>query len=84
MAYAIRILRGAQKQLEQLPEKEYLAVKAKISALAYDPRPSGCEKLKNRMGFRVRQGNYRIIYDIYDKILVVEVLRIGDRKDIYK
>jgi mRNA interferase RelE/StbE len=84
MVYALRILRGAQKQLEQLPEKEYQAVKAKISALAYNPRPYGCEKLKNRLGYRVRQGNYRIIYDIYDKILVVEVLRVGDRKDIYK
>jgi mRNA interferase RelE/StbE len=84
MIYEIKMLRGAQKQLEQLPKADYKAVKAKIDALANNPRPSGCEKLKDRAGYRVRQGNFRIIYDIYDKILTVEVLRIGDRKDIYK
>jgi mRNA interferase RelE/StbE len=84
MAYTLRILRGAQKQLEELPEKDYRIVKAKILSLTDNPRPHGCEKLKNRVGYRIRQRNYRIIYDIYDKILVVEVLRIGDRKDVYR
>ena len=84
MTYEIKILRGAQKQLELLPKADYKAVKAKIYALANNPRPFGCEKLKTRTGYRVRQGNFRIIYEIYDKILTVEVVRIGDRKDIYR
>jgi mRNA interferase RelE/StbE len=84
MTYEIKILRGAQKQLEVLPAKEYKAVKTKIATLAENPRPFGCEKLKDRPGYRVRQGNYRIIYEVYDKILTVEVVRIGDRKDVYR
>jgi mRNA interferase RelE/StbE len=84
MTYEIKILRGAQKQLELLPKSDYKAVKAKIEVLANNPRPFVCEKLKDRTGYRVRQGNFRIIYEIYDKILTVEVIRIGDRKDIYR
>jgi len=84
MTYEVKILRGAQKQLEALPPANYKAVKVKIASLSSNPRPFGCEKLKGRQGYRVRQGNYRIIYDIYDNILTVEVLRVGDRKDIYK
>lgn len=83
MTYEVKILRGVQKQLEALPPADYKAVKTKIASLANNPRAFGCEKLKGRTGYRVRQGNYRIIYDIYDKILTVEVLRIGHRKDVY-
>jgi mRNA interferase RelE/StbE len=84
MTYEIKMLRGAQKQLEELPKADYKSVKAKIDALASNPRPFGCEKLKDRTGYRVRQGNFRIIYEIYDKTLIVEVLRIGNRKDVYR
>jgi mRNA interferase RelE/StbE len=84
MTYEIKMLRGAQKQLEELPKADYKAVKAKINTLANNPRPFGCEKLKDRLGYRVRQGNFRIIYEIYDKTLIVQVLRIGNRKDVYK
>jgi mRNA interferase RelE/StbE len=84
MTYEVKILRGAQKQLELLPRADYKAVKTKIYTLADNPRPFGCEKLKGRAGYRVRQGNFRIIYEIYDKTLTVEVVRIGDRKDIYR
>lgn len=68
MTYQIKMLRGAQKQLEQLPKADYKAVKAKIDVLANNPRPFGCEKLKDRDGYRIRQGDFRIIYDIYDKL----------------
>jgi len=54
-----------------------------ILALAVNPRPYGCKKLKGRDGYRIRKGDFRIIYDIDDKILVVEVIAIGQRKDIY-
>jgi mRNA interferase RelE/StbE len=51
--------------------------------LANDPRPAGCKKLKGRDGYRIRVGDYRIIYQIIDHVLVVEVVALGHRKDIY-
>ena len=54
-----------------------------IAALANDPRPSGCKKLKGRNGYRVRKGDYRIIYDIFDNQLTIEVVALGHRKEIY-
>jgi mRNA interferase RelE/StbE len=84
MIYEIKILRGAIKQLESLPLKDYEAVKSKIIRLGENPRPRGCEKLKNRPGYRIRQGKYRIIYDVFDNILTVRIIRIGHRKNIYR
>ncbi|HWZ21443.1 MAG TPA: type II toxin-antitoxin system RelE/ParE family toxin [Cytophagaceae bacterium] len=55
-----------------------------IYALAKNPRPSGCKKLKGRDGYRIRVADYRIIYDIYDSTLVVDVVDLGHRKDIYE
>jgi mRNA interferase RelE/StbE len=55
-----------------------------ILDLAIDPRPHGCKKLKGREGYRIRKGDFRIIYDIFDKVLVVEVIAVGNRKDIYE
>jgi len=84
MIYRIEILRGAIKQLETLPKKDYYSIKSKILQLAKNPRPKQCRKLKGRSGFRIRQGNYRIIYDIYDDKLLIHVIRVGHRKDVYK
>ncbi len=84
MTYKVKILRSAIKQLEVLPPKDYLAIKSKIIKLAKNPRPRGCEKLKGRSGYRIRQGNYRIIYDIQEEVLTVRVIRIGHRKDVYR
>lgn len=83
MTYKVVILRKAVKQLEILPAKDYRAIKSKIMALGENPRPHDCKKLKGRDGFRIRQGNYRIIYDIRDEILTVRVIIIGHRKDVY-
>lgn len=55
-----------------------------IANLANDPRPPGYKKLKGRPGYRIHEGNYRIIYEINDKILTVTVIETGNRKDIYK
>ena len=54
-----------------------------IQSLATNPRLPGCKKLKGRDGFRIRKGDFRIIYDVIDNLLIVEVIAIGDRKDIY-
>ncbi|GAF04804.1 type II toxin-antitoxin system RelE family toxin [Saccharicrinis fermentans] len=84
MTYKLSISRKAQKQLAKLPANDYKKVKQTILDLADEPRPAGSKKLKGRNGWRVRQGDYRIIYDIEDDVLVVTVLDAGHRKDIYK
>ncbi len=55
-----------------------------IAELAFEPRPRGYKKLKGRSGYRIRVGDYRIIYEIIDKELIIDVIAIGHRKDIYE
>ncbi len=55
-----------------------------IKSLAQNPRPSGYRKLKERDAYRIRKGNYRIIYEIIDSMLIVDIIAIGHRKNIYK
>lgn len=83
-SYKVTLTKTAQKQLDKLPGSVSQDLIAVISTLAQTPRPTGYKKLKGRPGYRVRVGNYRIIYDIIDKILVVEVIALGHRKDIYE
>jgi mRNA interferase RelE/StbE len=83
MKYQILIRRSAQKSLSALPSKDYIRVKQAIYDLSDDPRPMGHKKLTNRPGYRIRVGNYRIIYEIYDNKLEVIILLIGHRRDIY-
>lgn len=84
MTYKISILRRAQKQLAKIPANDYKKIKQAILDLAQDPRPSGAKKLKGRQGWRIQQGDYRIIYEIQDDKLIVIVLDVGNRKDIYR
>jgi len=83
MSYSILTLRRAQKQLEQVPGKDYQRVKEAINSLAQEPRPRGCSKLVAREGWRIRVGDYRVIYEIDDSQQVVTVLHVGNRRDIY-
>lgn len=84
MTYKISILRKAQKQLAKIPANDYKKIKQSILGLARDPRPTGAKKLKGRQGWRIRQGDYRIIYEIQNDQLIIIVLDIGHRKDIYR
>jgi mRNA interferase RelE/StbE len=81
--FEIRITKTAQKQLDRLPDSIAAMLRGTILALAANPRPGGCKKLKGRDGYRIRKGDFRIIYDIYDKILVIEIIAVGNRKNIY-
>ena len=81
--YKIVLTKTAQKQLDKLPDQVVEILAAVILSLADDPRPVGCKKLKGRDGWRIRQGNYRIIYDILEEILVVDIIAVGHRKDVY-
>ena len=82
--YQINIRRAALKELQALPGNAVSRISAAIDALATEPRPNGCKKLQGSESlWRIRVGNYRIIYAIQDVILLVDVQAIGHRKDIY-
>jgi mRNA interferase RelE/StbE len=81
--YEVFILRRAQKQLATLPKQNYSRIRDSLAELAANPRPSGCKKLIGREGWRIRSGDYRVIYEIDDGQRRVTILDIGHRKDIY-
>lgn len=83
MNYRVFILPSAQKELERLPRGDYQRVRDVVLALAKNPRPPGCAKLRNREAWRVRQGDYRILYEIDDEQTSVTVASIGHRRDVY-
>jgi mRNA interferase RelE/StbE len=82
--YKLRIEKAVQKALEKINEPYYSKIKTAILNLAKNPRPAGYKKLKGREGFRIRVADYRIIYDVFDDILQVDVIDLGHRKDIYE
>ena len=83
-SYSIEIKRSAAKELAELPKQDRLRVIARIEHLAHDPRPGGSEKLSGQERYRVRQGDYRILYEIHDHVLVVVVVRFGHRREVYR
>lgn len=82
--YSVRITKSAAKELEDLPRQDRLRIIEKIRLLATNPRPHGSEKLSGDEKYRIRQGNYRILYTIDDQIVTVTVVKIGNRRDVYK
>lgn len=82
--YTVTITRNAQKQLDKVPKNMKGRLQADIDSLARDPRPYGVEKMQGFDNqYRIRNGDWRIIYQIYDKSLEVIVIKVGDRKDVY-
>ncbi len=82
--YTIRLERQARKALAALPQPDYGRISAAIRALAQNPRPQGCRKLSGYDAWRIRVGNYRVIYEINDGDLIVIVVDIGHRRDVYR
>lgn len=84
--YKILIKRSAAKELESIGgKKDRERITQRILALADEPRPPGVEKLSGTSEkYRVRQGNFRVLYEIQDDALIVNVVRVGDRKEIYR
>ena len=84
MPYSIELTPRAEKDLAALPTKIQRQVGARIDALADDPRPDGVKKLKVKGNeYRIRSGDFRILYQIFDAKILVVVIRIADRKDAY-
>jgi mRNA interferase RelE/StbE len=84
MSYDVLILRRAQKELQRLPDEAYMRVRDAIRLLADDPRPPECRKLTGREGWRIRVGEYRVIYEIDDVRKSVTILHVGHRRDVYR
>lgn len=82
--YRVLIEPAAWKEVMSYKEPLQERILGAIEELENEPRPSGCKKLKDQGGlFRLRVGDYRVIYDVKDKILVVLVVEVGNRKNIY-
>ncbi|MEH2272207.1 MAG: type II toxin-antitoxin system RelE/ParE family toxin [Nostoc sp.] len=85
MSYKVEILKGALKQLKKFSPELQERIQVKIDDLATEPRPNGVKKLKSKENaYRIRVGEYRVIYDIFDDILVVNVVELGHRSKVYK
>jgi mRNA interferase RelE/StbE len=82
--YSVNLTKGAARQLDKLPDPTAKLLRKSINELANNPRPYGYKKLKGRDGYRIRVGTYRIIYSIFDKILLIDIIDIGHRRDIYQ
>jgi mRNA interferase RelE/StbE len=83
-SYRLEVKRTAAKEIGDLPKADCRRVIAKIQLLARDPRPHGCEKLSGAEKYRIRQGDYRILYELDDSAKSVTIVKIGHRKDIYR
>jgi mRNA interferase RelE/StbE len=83
--YRIEISSSAEKSLKKIPKKDINKIIESIQVLAINPYPDGCRKLAGEENtFRIRQGHYRIIYEVEGKKLLILILKIGHRKDIYR
>ncbi|CAG0987973.1 Toxin RelG [Anaerolineae bacterium] len=83
-AYRIVLKKSAAKELEAIPKRDLAKVVERIQSLAVEPRPPGVEKLSAQERYRVRQGDYRIVYSIEDDILTVCVVKVGHRREVYR
>jgi mRNA interferase RelE/StbE len=83
-AYKVYFKASVEKDLTAIPRKDLKKILKRIEGLAKNPRPWGCEKLTGQERYRLRQGQYRIVYSIQNDELTVWVVKVGHRKDIYR
>jgi mRNA interferase RelE/StbE len=83
-SYNLLIKPSAAKELEAVPKKDRQRIVTKIRNLSVEPRPAGCERLSGHELYRVRQGNYRILYTVHDAELIVVIVTIGHRREVYR
>ncbi|MFZ3072086.1 MAG: type II toxin-antitoxin system RelE/ParE family toxin [Thermodesulfobacteriota bacterium] len=83
--YTITFARSARKELEKIDEKLVNRIFPKIEALSKEPRPAGCRKLAgNKHLWRIRIGDYRVVYAVYDDEKAVDIITVRHRKDVYE
>ena len=82
--YKVYFKESVEKDFGSIPKKDLEKILRRIEALATNPRPRGHEKLTGQERYRIRQGRYRIVYSIKDKVLTVWVAKVGHRKEVYR
>jgi len=83
-SYNLVTKKSAERELRAIPKQDMRRVVTGIQGLAQQPRPAGCEKLSGQERYRVRQGDYRIIYAVNDELRTVEIVKIGHRREVYR
>ena len=84
MRYRVILPRSVQKELDRLPDDVVKRILARLTQLETNPRPSDVKKLKGREAWRIRVGDYRVIYEIHDRELQILVITVGHRREIYR
>ena len=82
--YTVLVKKRVAKLMQTLSEPYYSALKSAMYSLADNPRPYGYKKLRGESGYRIRVGDYRSVYEIFDDIVTVEIIKINHRKEVYK
>ena len=83
-SYKVHIRASVYKDFRSIPKIERNRIIKRIESLAENPRPFGYEKLAEQNKYRIRQGDYRIIYEVFNDKLIIWVVKVGHRKDVYK
>ncbi len=82
--FELAFRRSVAKDLRRIPKRDVERILQRVESLRDDPRPAGCEKLSGQERYRIRQGVYRILYEILDRRLIVTVVKVGHRKQVYR
>jgi len=82
--YKVYFRESVEKDFKAIPKKDIRKILHRIESLAVEPRPLGCEKLTGQERYRVRQGQYRVVYSVQDKGSTVWIVKVGHRKDVYR
>lgn len=83
-SYNLVVKKSAERELRALPKQDLRRVTERLQYLSHNPRPLGCEKLSAHDQYRIRQGDYRIVYAIDDTARVVTIVKIGHRREVYR
>lgn len=83
-SFKIVFKQSVAKDLRQIPKKDVARILKRIEVLRTEPRPSGVEKLSGQEKYRIRQGVYRILYEIKNNEMIIVVVKIGHRRDVYR
>jgi mRNA interferase RelE/StbE len=83
-SYSVLIKKSAERELREIPKSDLQRITQRIKELAAIPRPSGSEKLAGQDSYRVRQGDYRVVYTIDDDQRLIEIIKIGHRREVYR
>jgi mRNA interferase RelE/StbE len=83
-SYRVVFKKSVTKDLRPIPKKDIQRILKRIDGLTEDPRPTGVEKLSGDEKYRIRQGNYHILYMIEDEIITITIVKVGHRRDIYR